>query len=76
MGNPGSGFGMMAAMPEGGSMSGTHAAGKPITAAGELFESQPAPSDRLSWPAAGLVILLVSAGLWLGVAVALIRLFD
>jgi hypothetical protein len=54
-------------------MSGTDIAGKLIRHEAPVATAEATPdlSERLAWPAAALLILLLSAGLWLGIAMLL-----
>ncbi len=57
-------------------MSGTHTAGKLIGA--PLAAEQPVrpeAEERLPWPSATLVVVLLSGGLWLGIAAGIRYLF-
>lgn len=63
---------------KGWSMSGSHTTAKLIPAR-EALGADGAVSDlreRLAWPAAALLIVLVSGGLWYGAARALSALFS
>jgi hypothetical protein len=51
-------------------MSGTKSVGPLMRteAAGVVVQTTPGSADRLAWPAAALLIFLLSAGMWLGIA--------
>ncbi|MBY0333298.1 MAG: hypothetical protein K2X49_21755 [Acetobacteraceae bacterium] len=64
---------------EGHAMSGSDVAGKfaaPAPGGGAGATAERAAPDRLAWPAASLLVLLLSAGLWFGIGLGLRRLFG